>query len=325
MKIQTKQKNIDVTNFLTGTCPVVNHEKTLTKSLHDNLKRDNIKPKNISGFKNFTTGMKKIIITLIVGIIISLAESQTAFAASAVLSASPSSGTSTIGTSFNITVKIDPIGNTIDVVRGTMVFDKLSCQSITLVSGPLAIVTPSCATPNFVIGIPKGTSVSQNLLTVSVNGNAVGQANISFTGAKVIRNGVDVPFTLEGGSYNILAVVPVVTSTTTETVVPTVVSTTSQSLPDSGLQIPSGVGEFIPSENNVENISTTTSTTSVVAPIEKESGLVATVFEGFSNIPNKPIIGFLLVIALTAMVSLIYYNRKSDKNTPDRPNPTAGF
>lgn len=269
--------------------------------------------------------MKKIIITLIIGIIISLAESQTAFAASAVLSASPSSGTSTIGTTFNITVKIDPMGNSFDIVKGTINFNKLVCQNITIASDFKPIELPTCDNPNFFIGKKGGTSVSQNILSISVKGSEVGQASISFTGVKLIRTGVDVPFSLQNGAYNIVAVVPVVTSTTTETVVPTVVSTTSQSLPDSGLQIPSGVGEFIPSENNVENISTTTSTTSVVAPIEKESGLVATAFEGFSNIPNKPIIGFLLVIALTAMVSLIYYNRKSDKNTPDRPNPTAGF
>ena len=268
--------------------------------------------------------MKKIIITLIIGIIISLAESQTAFAASSVLSASPQSGTNTIGTAFNITVKIDPMGNSVDVIKGTIVFDKLSCQSITLVSGPLAIVTPTCATPNFVIGIPKGTSISQNLLTVSVKGNEVGQGSLSFTGAKVIRNGADVPFTSEGGSYNIIAIVPVVTSTTTEMVVPTVVSTTSESSLDNGLQIPSGVGEFIPTENNVENISTTSSSSDITL-VKENNGLVATAFEGFSNIPNKPIIGFLMVIALGAMISLIYYNRKNDKNTPDKPNLMVGF
>jgi hypothetical protein len=330
MKIQTKQK-INILNFLTGmkniTCPVVNYEKTIVRSLCGNLKQNNIKSENVSGFRNFTTGIKTLII-VIVGL---LAISQSAFASNIILSASPLSATNTIGTNFNVTIQVDPMGNNFDVVKGTLIFDNLSCQNITPVNGLLSMVVPTCATPNFVIGIPKGTSLLQNIFSVSVRGNGAGQAKISFSGVKVIRAGVDVTFSSLVSTYNILAVVPVEISTTTppaDIVLPPVEvpveNIGTEIAPDTGLQVPSDVGEFNNTENNEVTVSTTTSSSSAIIPVEKDNGLVATAILGFSNIPNKAMAAIIL-IAITAIAGLMYYTRRNDKNTPDKPNPTESF
>src|ERR1035437_4002702 len=236
--------------------------------------------------------MKKITISSIIVIALTLTGSQMAFAASSVLSVLPLLGSSTVGTSFNISVQINSAGNNVCVVKGTINFDKLTCQSITLANGLMAQTVPTCAAPNFTVGIPKCTSVSENLFSVSVSGNEVGQANISFTGVKVIGAGTDVPFSSESGVYNISSVVQpeistTIASTITTTSTPAENTVTNAVTPDTGLQIPSGVGEFGATSNNVENLSTTSSSSVATTSTSANNGLVATVLEGFTNIPNK--------------------------------------
>src|ERR1035437_7197829 len=106
--------------------------------------------------------MKKITLSSIIVIALPLTGSQMAFAASSVLSVLPLLGSSTVGTSFNISVQINSAGNNVCVVKGTINFDKLTCQSITLANGLIAQTAPTCSVPNFTIGIPKCASISKD-------------------------------------------------------------------------------------------------------------------------------------------------------------------
>jgi len=286
--------------------------------------KNKIKQNNMD-VKNFLTGMKKIILTSIIVIVGLLAMGQVAFAASAVLSVLPSATSSIVGTSFNVSAQINPAGNNVCVIKGTINFDNLSCQNITLASGLMAQTVPTCVAPNFMIGIPKCASASQNLFSVSVKGSEAGQASLSFSGVKVIGAGTDVVFSSQSGTYNIVAVVkePAVSTTTptsTEPVVIPDVNNNNVENTGTGIEIPSGVGEFNPVIDNGENISTTTSSSSVAPTTEnKNNGFVATALDGFSNISNKLVIALLLIVIMV-MASLLYF-RKKDENTPNIPKP----
>lgn len=134
---------------------------------------------------------------------------QAVLADSAILSTLPAIAERTVGTPFNVSVQIDPTGNRVCVVKGTISLDNLSCQSVTLADGIKVQTTPTCDAPNFVLGIPKCTTAPQNLFSISVKGRGVGQANLSFTEVKVVKvEGIiasDVAFDLQNGSFNLIA------------------------------------------------------------------------------------------------------------------------
>lgn len=150
--------------------------------------------------------MKKIFLVLLVvlaGIILS---SQIVLADNAILSVSPASATKPAGTSFSVGVNVNPTGNKVCVVKGTLTFNNLTCRSISVASGLMAQTTPTCASPNFTLGIPNCTSALQNILSVSVKGGQAGSASLEISGARVIGVGVNVAFAYQGGTYTISAV-----------------------------------------------------------------------------------------------------------------------
>lgn len=151
--------------------------------------------------------MKKIIFLTLLTIIGIFGVSRMVYADSSILSVLPASFNSTVSKVFNVSIQIDPASNNICVVRGTLNFDNLSCQDITVVnSSVMAIITPTCANPSFVLGIPHCATTVQNILSVSVKGTKAGQGNLSLTRVNIIGAGIDVPFSTEGGVYNITAV-----------------------------------------------------------------------------------------------------------------------
>jgi len=161
--------------------------------------------------------MKKIKILSLLAIVGMLGISQIAFAANSTLSVSPASLNSTAGKTFNVSVQLDPAGNKVCVVKGTLNLNNLSCQAVTVADGLMIQTNPSCSSPSFTVGIPKCSTAVENILSVSVKGTQAGQANLSITGAKVIGVGVDVPFTSQSGVYQIAAVPTTKTQTTTIT------------------------------------------------------------------------------------------------------------
>jgi hypothetical protein len=161
--------------------------------------------------------MNKKIILLSLLVIVGVAVlGQLVYADNATLSISPFSATKNVGATLNVAVGIDPAGNKVCVVKGTLSFDNLTCQNITVASGLMAQATPTCASPSFTLGIPKCTTAVQNLLTVSAKGDKAGAAKISFASSSVIGAGAVVASIANGGTYNITPV-PAPTPTPTPT------------------------------------------------------------------------------------------------------------
>lgn len=164
---------------------------------------------------------KKIILLSTFAILGVLVLGQAVYAANSTLSVLPSTASKNVGVAFNITVQISPQGNKVCLVKGTLSFNNLTCRSITIASGLMAQTTPTCASPSFILGIPKCATVTQNVLTASVKGNNVGQAKASLTGSSVIGVGVLIPSDSQGGAYNITAVPAPVPTPAPGTVSPT--------------------------------------------------------------------------------------------------------
>ena len=193
----------------------------------------------------------KIILTATFIVLGVLFMGQAVRAADVNLFVSPATASKNVGSTFNVSVQIDPQGNKVCVVKGILSFDGLTCRSITVASGLMVQTTPTCTSPNFTLGIPKCATVAQNILTVSVKGNAVGQAKASITGVKVIGVGVIVASAVSNGAYDIVTApvqAPTPAATPTETPQPAqpepqqqaTAPVQQQAAPENN--IPSGVG-----------------------------------------------------------------------------------
>jgi len=134
----------------------------------------NIKNKNMN-MKNTKT---KIILSAIIFLSV-IGFVGTVDAAGASLYVSPATLTKTAGNSFSVSVGLNASGNKVCAVEGTIVFNNLSCQSITVASDVMAQSSPICSNPHFLIGIPNCTTSDKILLTVSVKGVSVGSASTS--------------------------------------------------------------------------------------------------------------------------------------------------
>lgn len=131
---------------------------------------------------------------------------NTANAAGASLYVSPASLTKTVGDTFGVSVGFNASGNKVCAVEGTLVFNDLSCQSITLTGDVTPQSSPTCSNPHFLIGVPSCTTADKVLFTVSVKAGGAGIASISFTGVDIIGEGVSVGSASINGSYTINAV-----------------------------------------------------------------------------------------------------------------------
>jgi len=187
---------------------------------------------------------KKIILLALLTVVGVFGASQMVLAADPVLSISPATLNSTVNSTFNVSVQLNPENNKVCVVTGTINFAGLSCQNITVASGLMAATAPTCASPSFIIGIPQCTTVSQNIFTMSVRGNQVGQSRLSFAGLKIIGAGSNISSIWNGGLYNIVAVNQPVPEVTTQ---PTTPANTNQEVtpePETITEndIPTGIG-----------------------------------------------------------------------------------
>ena len=120
---------------------------------------------------------------------------------------SPATLTKTAGESFTASVGFNASGSKVCAVEGTLVFNGLTCQSITVASDVMAQSTPTCANPSFLIGIPNCTTSDKALLTLSVRAGNAGTATISMTGVDIIGEGASLGSASTSGSYTINAVV----------------------------------------------------------------------------------------------------------------------
>ena len=152
----------------------------------------------------------------------------TANAAGPSLYVSQANFTKTPGSTFSVSVGVTESGSKVCAVEGTLVFNNLTCQSIT-VSGDADIVvqsSPTCSNPHFLIGIQNCTTSDRVLLYTSVKAGVAGTASISPTGVDIIGEGASVGSASTGGSYTINAL-PVVQPQTPPAQQPKVTKTTT--------------------------------------------------------------------------------------------------
>lgn len=154
--------------------------------------------------------MKNTKIKIILSAIIFLSAAGfagTASAAGSSLYISPASSVKTVGDIFNASVGVSTSGNKVCAAEGTLVFNKLSCQSITLASDITPQFTPTCANPYFLIGVPSCSTADKVLFKVSAKAGSAGTASISFTGVDIIGEGVSVGTASAIGNYTINAII----------------------------------------------------------------------------------------------------------------------
>ncbi|MCX6789828.1 MAG: hypothetical protein NTZ42_04470 [Candidatus Gribaldobacteria bacterium] len=128
-------------------------------------------------------------------------------ATTASLYVSPATLTKIAGDAFNVSVGFNASGNKVCAVEGTLVFNNLTCQSITMAADVTPQSSPTCANPHFLIGVPSCATVNKALLTVSVKAGSAGAASVGLTGVDVIGEGVSVGSASAGSNYTINAVV----------------------------------------------------------------------------------------------------------------------
>lgn len=119
---------------------------------------------------------------------------------------SPKVSTIDQASNTSISVSVATSGDKICVAKGTIVLDNLTCENITLASGIISAVTPTCSSPKFLVGIPKCTTVNSDLFIVSTKAGNVGQASISFTDVNLFGTATSISTESAKGDYKIVAV-----------------------------------------------------------------------------------------------------------------------
>jgi len=127
-------------------------------------------------------------------------------AADASVYVSPASLSKNVGEMFNIVVGVNPAGEKVCAVEGTLNLDKLSCQSITLGEGMMAQSSPACGSLYFLLGIPGCSTENKELFTIKVKAKNAGTATAGFTGIDIIGEGASVSSASIGGSYTLTSV-----------------------------------------------------------------------------------------------------------------------
>lgn len=126
----------------------------------------------------------------------------------------PVSGEKAAGSVFTADINLEPAGNKVCVVSGTVLFDNLACQNISLGSDQkiTAQTSPTCANPNFTIGIKTCTTTALKLFSVSVKAPSSGAGQLMLTGVKAISisgtSAIDVPLAAQSGNYTIAQPLP---------------------------------------------------------------------------------------------------------------------
>lgn len=242
--------------------------------------------------------MKKIILTLLIATGI-LTTGNLALADSSLVFITPTETTSTVGNSFDASVKVDPKNGKVCVVEGTISFNNLTCKNITVGAGLIAQTTPTCSAPNFTLGIPKCATDIRDIFTVSVSGNTDGEASIALSNVKVVGEGEDTPFSLQNGNYGIVS--PLITLPVINPIYKPVIINTNKDIP----------------VLSTSSISTTTSTSTDEAQ-SKFSRLTASAFDAMNSAINffrQNLTGVMLLgIILLAISQVFLWLRILKKN-----------
>lgn len=165
--------------------------------------------------------IKNIKTKIVLSVIISLGFIGSVSAASSSLYISPTVLTKTAGDTFNVSVGANAQGNKVCAVEGTLVFNNLTCQSITVPSDVMAQNSPTCTNPHYLIGIPGCTVTDKTILTVTVKAGTAGNASLSQTSVDIIGEGASLGSSSTSGNYTINSVPAVAAPKTTTPTAPT--------------------------------------------------------------------------------------------------------
>lgn len=151
--------------------------------------------------------MKKLFLSILIAMVV-LGVGQVALAVDSSVAVSPSSATKNAGSAFSVNVNLMANSNKVCVVKGTVDFESISCNSIALGSGLMAIAAPTCSSPSFTLGIPGCTTENKTLFTISAAGNVIGSSAVNLTGVKIYGDGAVISTTAVGGAYSITQALP---------------------------------------------------------------------------------------------------------------------
>ncbi len=151
--------------------------------------------------------MKKQIKFLAVALLAFSGSVAVAFAGTASLSVFPATATRNAGEALNFSVGVNTGGNKVCVAEGTVVFNNLSCENITVSDGVMAQSAPTCSKPSFSIGIPSCTIADKILFTVNTKVGTKGTATVSFSGTDIIGEGASLSSASANGNYTIQSMI----------------------------------------------------------------------------------------------------------------------
>ena len=136
----------------------------------------------------------------------------------ATLSASPSTGVYSTGSTFTVRVIVNSAGKPINAADGTLSFNPSELSVVSASRGGsifnLWVTEPTVSggSITFSGGIPSGyTGGAGNVMTVTFRAKGSGPARVSFSGGSVLANdgrGTNVLTSMDGGNYTIQAATP---------------------------------------------------------------------------------------------------------------------
>ena len=230
-------------------------------------------------------------------------------AASSSLYVSPASLTKTAGDTLSASAGVDASGSKVCAVEGTLVFNNLSCQSITVASDVTPQSLPTCSNPYFLLGVPSCTTANKIFLTVSARAGNAGTASISFTGVDIIGEGASLGSASTVGNYTINAVsTPTFTPTSTPISTPTSIPIYT-STPVSTLKpTPTSKSTSTPTpEITTSETEQQPRAVSVEAPVVKGPNLLLAAVSSFITVgTGNNIIGIIVLFAIALIIYLAY-------------------
>ena len=199
---------------------------------------------------------------------------------------SPASLIKTVGNILDVSVGVNASGNKVCAVEGKLVFNNLSCQSITMAGDVNPQSSPTCSNPYFLIGMPNCVTTDKVLFTVSTKAENAGIASINPTNVDIIGEGVSVGSASIGGNYTINAVPK---QTPTPTPIPTPASTPT---PKITTPAPEKQSTEIPAE---------------VPAVESQNFLLAAISNFITLGTGNNILGIIVLLAIALIIYFAYF------------------
>ena len=130
----------------------------------------------------------KIISLLFIVVAVFGTAKMAAASSTTTLSFSPSGTSQNVGTTVNASLDVNTGGDAVCTVGGTIVFNNISCQDISLAdgSGTLSITSPTCSNPEFIIGIKQCTTADKALFNIKAAAGNTGSSSINVVSVKII-------------------------------------------------------------------------------------------------------------------------------------------